>query len=203
MFAHDSEQVLILVLLQGLLPACHLTGFTLVETEGAALVGIDADVELSYVDMVNDGCIFLNCSFHLGRSRAEDVVVALHTDTVYRNAGSFHPGDEAYDTVALAGVALIVVVVEQKCVRVCLVSILECLVDEFLTCDLVHRRVAELGLAGPYRAVGYCLIDNVPCINDVFVTLYDCLDVMFHVGVKLFLGKKVALLVLIDPSADL
>ena len=91
MFAHDSEQVLILILLQALLPACHLTGLTLVETEGTALVGVDADVKLGYVDMVNDGCIFLNGSFNLSSRRAVDVVVTLHTDTVYGNTGSFHP----------------------------------------------------------------------------------------------------------------
>ena len=82
-------------------------------------------------------------------------------------------------------------------------SIFECLVDEFLTCDLIHRRVAEFRLAGPYGAVSYCLINDIPCINDVFVTVYDCLDVMFHVGIELLLGKQVTFFVLIDPGTYL
>ena len=129
--------------------------------------------------------------------------MALHADTVDRNAGSLHPLDELEDALALARLGIIVVVVEQQGVRVSLVGILECLVDELLTGDLEHRRLAHRGLAVTDRAVLDRFIHDIPCIDDVLVAVDDSLDVVLHVGVELLLGKEVALVVHIHPASYL
>ena len=202
MLAEDLEQVHILVLLQGALPVGDL-GSALTEAEAAAHVLVDPDVQLGEVDVLDDGGIELDGVVHLFHGRAIDIVVGLHADAVDGNAGVLHALDEVVDALALGGLGVIVVVVEQEGVRVRLVGILEGLVDELLTGDLVHRGVAELGPAGIDRAVGHGLIDHVPAVHDILVAVHDGLDVVLHVGIELLLGKEVAFLVLVHPGADL
>ena len=202
MLAEDLEQVHVLVLLQGALPVGDL-GRALVEAEAAAHVLIDPDVQLGEVDVLDDGGIELDGVVHLFHGRAVDIVVGLHADAVDGDAGVLHALDEVVDALALGGLGVIVVVVEQEGVRVRLVGILEGLVDELLAGDLVHRGVAELGTARPDGAVGHGLVHHVPAVDDVLVAVHDGLDVVLHVGVELLLGEEVPVLVLVHPGADL
>ena len=171
--------------------------------QAATHVFVDADVELGHVDVVDDRGVEGDGGVDVGHGRAVDIVVALHADAVHRHAGFLHALDEVVDALALGGLGVIVVVVEEEGVRVGLVGILESLVDELLAGDLVHRGVAEFRTARVHGAVGDGLIDHVPAVDDVLVAVDDGLDVVLHVGVELFLGKEVALLVLIHPGADL
>ena len=129
--------------------------------------------------------------------------MGLHSDSVDGYARILHPFEEVVDPLALCGLRVIVVVVEKEGVRVGLVGVFECLVDELLSGYLVHRGVTKFRPSGPYRAVGHRFVHHVPAVDDILVAVHYRLDVVLHVGVELFLGKEVAILVLVHPGTDL
>ena len=155
------------------------------------------------MDVLYDSLVQIDGVVNLLLGRREDVVVSLHSKSVNRNACGLHPLEEFEDTLCLSGLCIVVVVVEQEGVGVCLVGILECLVDEFLTGNLEHRRLTHGRLAGTYRTVCNRLVNYVPGVNYVLVTVYYSLDVALHPLVEFLLGKEVSFLVLIDPRSNL
>ena len=129
--------------------------------------------------MVNERTVLHQRSLKVLFRWTIDIVVALHTDTRDRHASLLHLLHHIIYTVALHWVALIIVVVEQDSVRVSLVSILKRLANPLIAVAyLVICRFAVWILC--HLVVTDCLIDNIPSIDDVLITVDDGSDVLLH-----------------------
>ena len=89
------------------------------------------------MDMPYHFLVFADGSIEQFLSRINGIVMALHADAVNGHALGTHPSDHLTDTLALHGVGLVVVVIEQQGVGVGLAGILESLTYEILTGNLI------------------------------------------------------------------
>ena len=64
--------------------------------------------------------------------------MTLHTDTVDRHTCILHLLYHVEDTLTLALVECVIVIIEKESVRISLTSKLECLCDELVTTELVE-----------------------------------------------------------------
>ena len=132
--------------------------------------------------------------------------MSLHADAVNGHSGILHLLHHVVDAVALAGVALVVVVVEQQGVRVGLMGVLECLGNELIAAELEEFALA-IGVSrssGPSESlVGNSLVDHVPSVDNVFVAVDNSMNVVAQTLVEDFLLDGFALLVLQHPVGEL
>ena len=136
--------------------------------------------------------------------------MSLHTDTVNGYTGILHLLHHVKDTVALAGVALVIVVIEQQGVGISLTGKFESLSDELVTTELVVATVA-IGAAwceltiGEVRTniIGHSLVHHIPAINDVLITVHNSMDVLTQTLVEHFLLDGFTLLVSEHPVSKL
>ena len=201
-FAEYLENLIVLVFLEHFLEVCHLC-CTLVETQSAAHILVDAYVQLCNVYVVHYLGISADGGIHVCRARSVNIVVPLHSYSVDRYSCFLHLLDHIVDSLALGRISLIVIVVEQKCVRVRLTGIFESLGDEFFACDLIERGVSVRGCSRPSLLVRHSLVHDIPAVNYVLVAGYNSIDVALHIGIELILGEEFSLFILIDPLAYL
>ena len=184
--AEYPENPVVLVFLQHLLPVGDLVRAA-VEAELAAHVLVDAHVELGHMDMVDNLLVEVDSVVDVLGAGSVYIIVSLHSDTVDRNSGILHLLDHVVDPLALGRIGVVVVVVEEEGVGVGLVSILERLGDELVTCYLVQGGVAVGRRAREPLLVSHGLVDHVPAVDYVLVAGDDSVDVALHVGEEFLL----------------
>ena len=168
---------------------------------------IGADVEFGDVDVVDyRGIEFDGCCDVLHR-RAIHVVVSLHTDAVDGHTCLLHLLHHVVDALALAGVAFIVVVVEEQGVGVGFTGKLESLGNEFVTAQFIKLRLTiRIGSLAPTTwttVVRHRLVHHVPAIYHVLVAVDYGVDVFANQLIEHFLLHGVAFLVLQHPVGEL
>ena len=136
MATEHAEEAAVLVFLQGSQIGCQGLVLATREAQLSAHLLVGTYVEFGEVDVLNQFGILRDGSIDILFRRSVDVVMALHTDAVDRHSLLLHLLYHIINTVALAGVGGIVVVVEQQGIGISFVSKLESLGDELVTAEL-------------------------------------------------------------------
>ena len=131
MFTECAEYASVLVGKMLLNGVGYIHTFT-TESELSTHFLIHTDIELCYMDMLYDGLVKSNGIVHLFLCRTIYIIVSLHSDTVDRNTSIFHLLYHIEDAFALHGVAFVVIVVEEQCLRIGLTCKLESLCDKLI-----------------------------------------------------------------------
>ena len=158
---------------------------------------VGTDVELSHMDVLYNLFVKADSIVNFLLGRTVDVVVSLHTNTVDGHTGSLHLLHHLKDALALHGVALVVVVIEQQGFGICLTGKFESLGNELIAKELVHRALT-VGVLCLY-IVGDGFVDYIPAVNDVLVAVDDSMDMLSHAGIEHFLRG----IVFIHPLTNL
>lgn len=115
----------------------------------AALVGqltahllVGADVELGDVDVADHLLVERERLIDVLLAGAINIIVPLHADTMDGHTGILHLLHHIIDALALHGVALIIVVVEEQRFWVGSMCILKGLGNELVAAKLVHHRLS-------------------------------------------------------------
>ncbi len=210
MLAEDAEDAVVLVVLQGLQIGCQRLGLATRELQLATHLGVGADIKFGDVDVLHQLRILGDGSINVLFRRSVDVVVALHTDAMDGYASLLHLLHHIVDAVALAGVALVIVVVEQQRIGVGLVGILESLGNELIAAELpvlaLAVGIARLPLAVaklPTGIVADGLVHHVPAVDHILVAVDHGVDVLTQTLVEHFLLNRTSFLVLEHPVGEL
>ncbi|OPZ44527.1 MAG: hypothetical protein BWY95_02105 [Bacteroidetes bacterium ADurb.BinA104] len=113
--------------------------------------------------------------------------MTLHADTVNGDTGSLHLLYHVVDFVAFGRDRSIVVIVEQQRIGIGLTGKLESLANKLVTArnGLPLRRTQRVGCIG---IIGYGLVNNVPAVNDIAITLHYGINVSFHPLIEFLLA---------------
>ena len=136
------------------------------------------------------------------------VVVALHADAVHGHAVGLHGADHLTDAVALHGVALVVVVVEEQRVGIRLTGEDEGLADELVAAayliegGFAQRLVLAVGTDAA-AAVGNAFVEHIPGIDHVLIAVDHGVDVLPHALVEHLFADQLVVLVVEHPVAHL
>src|SRR5574344_492840 len=206
MLAQYTEETGILVVLKGLEIGSQWSCLATREAQLTTLLRIGAQIDLCKMDMVDYRSILGDGSVDVFLGRAVDVVVALHADTIDGDTCVLHLFHHVVDAVALAGVGSVVIVVEEQGLGIGLVGKLKGLGDKFVAAEFEKSafavRVGFLSRAGE-SLVGHRLIDNIPCVNNVFVARNNGLDMLSEASVEHFLLHRFTLFVFEHPVGNL
>ena len=170
---------------------------------------VGTNIEFGDLYVLHDSRIFGDRSINIFHARAVYVVMSLHADTIDRNAGILHLLHHIIYTVALGWVGSIIVVIDKESLWVCFTSILEGLGDELVAAELEGTALAirtRFGLL-PWHtttvAIGNGLVDNIPSIYHIFITIYNRMDVFAQTSIENLLAHFLAFLVDKHPVAEL
>ena len=137
MFAEHFEYTSILVS-QMLFDTVTNSYATTAKTKLATHFCVNADIQLSYMNMLYDFLIQGDSIIYLFLCRTVDIVVTLHTNTINGHTSLLHGLHHVVDALALYWITFIIVVIEQQGFGVCLTSILESFSNELITSNLIE-----------------------------------------------------------------
>ena len=162
------------------------------------------------MDMLYDGCILGDSSIDVLLCRTIDIVVTLHTDTINGYTGILHLLHHVIDAVTLAGVTLVVVVIEQQGVGVSLAGKFKSLGDELITTEFEVAALAIGAARGKLtvskRRTGIVLdglVHYVPAIDDILITVYHGMDMLTQTLIEHLFLYFLTLLVGKHPVGEL
>ena len=159
----------------------------LTETKLSTHFRIHPDIQFCYMDMLYDFLVERNSVIHFFLRWPVNIVVSLHTDTVDGHTSSLHRLHHIEDALALDRIRLIVVVVEQQCLRVGLMCKLESLGNKLVTTEFIHWALT-VGV-DCILVVCHRLVHYIPTVHHIFITVHHRLNMILHTGIEhLFCG---------------
>ena len=209
MATQDTEDVLILSLMQGLDIFGHIIRLAKAKLQLASHLLVGAKVKLGDVYLAYYLRILLYGCLEVFHRRTIDVVVALHANTVDRRSHLLHLLHHIIYTVALSRLCSVVIIVEELDIGVGLAGKLEHLDDELLAAEVEHLRLAVRTrcFLHPWRAtsvsVGNGLVEHVPCINNILITIDYSMDMVAQTLIENVLADWLSLLVGEHPVGKL
>ena len=196
--AETVKKALVLLGVEGLDGVGHIHAL-FAEIELAAHLCAGTDIKFGNVDVLDERGVEREGIFELFRTGTKDVVMPLHSDSIDGHATRTHTEHHLVDVAALAGVALVVVVIEKDGLGVGLASELEGFGNELIATELI-----EFGLAiGVLAAVGHSFVDYIPSIDNILVAVHDRMDVVAQAGIEDFLIHELAFVIVVHPLGKL
>ena len=137
--------------------------------------------------------------------------MSLHTNTMDGHTSVLHLLYHIINTVALARIALIIVVVEQQSIGISLVGKFESFGNKLVATEFIMTALAvgigSLSWTSPSTTktttVRDGLVHYIPCIDDIFITIYNRMDVFTQTLIEHLLLDVTTFLVSKHPIGEL
>ena len=205
MFSEDTEQAVILIFLKCLDIGSLGLSLATCEHQLSTTLSIGAEVELCDVDDIHNLREAVDRFFESLLIGEVDVIVPLHTDTVDGHTSVLHLLHHIIDTLALTRIHGAVVVVDQHTCGISLTGKLKSFGNELITAELEVAALAIRAGIGTEHHVVVChsLIDHVPSIDYILVTVHHRMDMLAQTLVEHLLFHLLTLLVGKHPVGKL
>ena len=159
--------------------------------------------------MIYQCSILGDSSIYIFDTWTVNIIMSLHTDTVDRYTGILHLLHHIEDAVALSWIGGIIVIIEQKCFRVCFTGKFKSLGYEFITTQL---KVSGLTVRArfffhPWHTttitIRHRFVYYIPCIYNVLITVYNCMDMSTQTFIEHFFAYFFSFFIYKHPIGEL